>query len=32
MNHDKEAIKTISESVGKQLLNLNPITGFIVSS
>ena len=31
MNHDKEAIKTISESVGKQLLNLNPITGFIVS-
>lgn len=31
MNHDKEAIKTISESVGKQLLNSNPITGFIVS-
>ena len=31
MNHDKEAIKTISDSVGKQLLNLNPITGFIVS-
>ena len=31
MNHDIEAIKTISESVGKQLLNSNPITGFIVS-
>lgn len=31
MNHDIEAIKIISECVGKQLLNLNPITGFIVS-
>lgn len=32
MNHDIEAIKIISECVGKQLLNSNPITGFIVSS
>ena len=31
MNHDIEAIKIISECVGKQLLNSNPITGFIVS-
>lgn len=31
MNNDIEAIKIISECVGKQLLNLNPITGFIVS-
>jgi|GEM_PF-719654 len=31
MNHDIEAIKNISACVGKQLLNSNPITGFIVS-
>ena len=31
MNHDIEAIKIISETIGKQLLNSNPITGFIVS-
>lgn len=31
MNHDIEAIKIISECVGKQLLNSNPIIGFIVS-
>lgn len=31
MNHDIEAIKNISTCVGKQLLNSNPITGFIVS-
>ena len=31
MNHDIGAIKIISECVGKQLLNSNPITGFIVS-
>ena len=31
MNNDIEAIKNISEAIGKQLLNSNPITGFIVS-
>ena len=31
MNNDIEAIKIISETIGKQLLNSNPITGFLVS-
>ena len=31
MNNDIEAIKNISEAIGKQLLNSNPITGFWVS-
>lgn len=31
MDYDREAIKIISECVGKQLLNSNPISGFIVS-
>lgn len=31
MNNDIEAIKNISETIGKQLLNSNPITGFLVS-